>query len=91
MRSLSSIPRRRAATGRPGLWCVDSLGAYLRLRDAGVTTIEAAVELLAPSVGLTHDEFDVIADGLALVELEREDEARLDVLDLETVEALLST
>lgn len=44
---------------------MDAWHAYLAIRDHGATTIEQALELLAPA-GTVRERFDAIADGLAL-------------------------
>jgi hypothetical protein len=80
----------RPGRSRPALWCVDSLGSYLRLREGAVASIRDAVTALCPGRAPTADEFDVIADGLWLVMLELEDEANLERFDLEAVEAALA-
>ena len=75
---------------QPTLWCVDSLGAYLRLRERPVTTIRGAIAALCPHRLPRVEEFDVIADGLWLVAQELEDEANPERLNLETIEAVLT-
>jgi hypothetical protein len=72
------------------LWCVDSLGAYLMLREHGVTTIDEAIDLLAPDGPISDEQFNAIADGLFLYRVELEDDAELDRLDLDAVVARLS-
>jgi hypothetical protein len=56
------------------LWYGDFIGAYLELRERGITEIDRAVEALGDGGPLTPATFDAIADGLFVYRLELEDD-----------------
>jgi hypothetical protein len=67
-----AAPRREPPTP-PHLWYGDFVGAYLELRERGISDIRRAVEALAEDETPTATAFDVIADGLFLYRVELED------------------
>ncbi|HEY2636881.1 MAG TPA: hypothetical protein VGI54_05795 [Solirubrobacteraceae bacterium] len=62
--------------------CVDSLGAYMELREHGDLPIGAALALLCPPGPMTTEAFDAVADGLYLLRLERDEDELLAGFDI---------
>jgi hypothetical protein len=61
------------------LWYGDFVGAYLELRERGITEIGRAVEALGEGGPVTPATFDTIADGLFIYRVELEDGEELGV------------
>jgi hypothetical protein len=58
---------------QPYPWYGDFIGAYLELRERGITAIGPAVEALGDGGPVTPATFDTIADGLFIYRVELDD------------------